>query len=397
MLQQVHNADANSRRRKLLAEVERIAPVLQASGPKSEEIATLAPEAVAALRESGFFRLKLPAAVGGIEADPVTEMLVLEALAYHDFTSGWCTMVGATAIASLGVFLSERGLDRVFGQGKIPTAAISFFPAGRAVRKGDGYRLSGRWRFNSGIRHAEWIVGGTIVEGTESEGGGRPRAMFSVMPTTDVTLYDNWRDVVGLKGTGSCDCSVEDYHLPEHLSFTWDLLDPQPLRGGPSYRLPPFSYVAKEHGSVAIGAARRALDELIKLATTTRGTFRASKLDERQVVHRKIAEADLKIRAARALMHERYEQLYQKASAGQQIEGHDIADVRAICVYATDVAIEVATMTYHFAGNTGLHHPHVLGRLLRDLNTAGLHQVMSDTAYENHGKFRLGIAADPLA
>jgi len=23
---------------------------------------------------------------------------------------------------------------------------------------------------------------------------------------------------------------------------------------------------------------------------------------------------------------------------------------------------------------------------LRDLNTAGLHQVMSDTAYENHGK-----------
>ena len=37
--------------------------------------------------------------------------------------------------------------------------------------------------------------------------------------------------------------------------------------------LPPFSYVAKEHGSVAIGAARRALDELIKLATTTVAHF----------------------------------------------------------------------------------------------------------------------------
>jgi len=33
--------------------------------------------------------------------------------------------------------------------------------------------------------------------------------------------------------------------------------------------LPPFSYVAKEHGSVAIGAARRALDELIKIAQNT--------------------------------------------------------------------------------------------------------------------------------
>lgn len=386
-----------AKRQALLAQVERIAPVLRASGAKSEELATLAPEAVTALREAGLFQLKLPAATGGAEADPVTEMMVLEALAYHDFTSAWCTMVGATGVASLGAFLSQAGLDRVFGSGRIPTASISFFPAGRATRSNGGYRLSGRWRFNSGIRHAEWVIGGTIVEGTEKENGGRPIVMFAVIPASDVTLYDNWRDVVGLKGTGSCDCSVENYELPEHLSFVWDLLKPKPRRGGPSYLLPPFSYVAKEHGSVAIGAARRALDELINIATTTRGTFRSSKLDERQVVHRQIAEADLKIRAARSLMHERYDQLYEKVSAGEPAEGSDIADVRAICVHATDVAISVATTAFHFAGNTGLHHPHVLGRLLRDLNAAGLHQVMSDTAYENHGKFRLGIPADPLA
>ena len=78
--------------------------------------------------------------------------------------------------------------------------------------------------------------------------------------------------MVGLRGTGSLDFSVENYHLPKELTFVWDLLQPKPLRGGPSYLFPPFSYVAKEHGSVAIGAARRALDELIKLATTTRGS-----------------------------------------------------------------------------------------------------------------------------
>jgi indole-3-acetate monooxygenase len=389
--------ERETKREELLTQVERIAPILQASGGKSEELATLAPEAVAALRDAGLFRLKLPAVMGGAEADPVTEMMVLEAIAYHDFTSGWCTMVGATAVASLGAFLPEAGLERVFRDGRIPTASISFFPAGRAVRENGGYRLSGRWRFNSGIRHAEWVVGGTVVEGTESENAGRPLVIFAAIPATDVTLYDNWRDVVGLRGTGSGDCSVESYQLPEHFSFVWDLLAPKPQRGGPAYLFPPFSYVAKEHGSVAIGAARRALDELIKIATTTRGTFRSSKLDERQVVHRQIAEADLKIRAARALMHERYEQLYEKVGAGQLPDGADIADVRAICLHATDVAINVATMAYHFAGNTGLHHPHVLGRLLRDLNTAGLHQVMSDTAYENHGKFRLGIPADPLA
>ncbi len=386
-----------TKREALLARVESIAPTLQASGGKSEELATLAPEAVAALRDSRPISAQATGDVGGSGSRSSHRNAVLEEIAYHDFTSGWCTMVGATAVGSLGAFLPQAGLDRVFANGHIPTAAISFFPAGRAVRENGGYRVSGRWRFNSGIRHSEWVLGGTVVEGTESENDGKPLVIFAAFPAADVTLYDNWRDVVGLKGTGSCDCSVENYHLPEHLSFVWDLLKPKPRRGGPSYLFPPFSFVAKEHGSVAIGAARRALDELIKIATTTRGTFRSSKLDERQVVHRKIAEADLRIRAVRALMHERYEQLYQKASAGQPLEGADIADVRAMAVYATDIAIDVVTMAFHFAGNTGLRHPHVLGRLLRDLNTAGLHQVMSDTSYENHGKFRLGIPADPLA
>jgi len=390
-------ADPFARRKVLLEGVERIAPTLRASGAKSEELGTLAPEAVSALREAGMFRLKLAHEMGGAEADPVTEMLVLEGLAYNDFTSGWCTMVGATAIASLGTFLPKTSLEKVFSNGNIPTASISFFPAGRAVREGDGFRLNGRWRFNSGIRHAEWVVGGTIVEGSEAENGGRPIVMFSAFPQKDATLYDNWGGVVGLKGTGSCDCSVENYRLSKDFTFIWDLLQPKPVRGGPSYLFPPFSYVAKEHGAVAIGAARRALDELIQIATTTRGMFRSSKLDERQVLHRFIGEADLKLRSARALMHERYAELYEVASAGKIPDGAAIADVRAIAVYATDIAVDTVTKAFHFAGNTGLHHPHVLGRLLRDLNTAGLHQVMSDTAYENHGKFRLGLSPDPMS
>ncbi len=391
-------ADRASKRAMLLDAIANIGPTLEASGPRSEELGTLAPEAVKALRDSGMFRLKLAHEMGGAEADPVTEMLVLEQLAYHDLTSGWCTMVGATAIASLGTFLTPAGLAHIFNDRSIPTASISFFPAGRAVREGNGYRVNGRWRFNSGIKHAEWVLGGTIVEGTEAENGGQPLVIFSAFPAKDVKLYDNWGGVTGLRGTGSVDCSVENYFLPKELSFTWDLLKPKPARGGPSYLLPPFAYVAKEHGSVAIGGARRALDELIKIATSTRGTFRASRLDERQVVHRAIAEADLKLRAARALMHERYDALYHKVAGGDLPDGADIADVRAACVYATDVAIGVATMAFHFAGNTGLHHPNVIGRLLRDLNTAGIHQVMSDTAYENHGQFKLGLpTANPLA
>ena len=131
-------------------------------------------------------------------------------------------MVGATAIASLGTFLPLDRVAQVFKNGTIPTASISFFPAGRAVRKGKGYRVNGRWAFNSGIRHAEWVLGGTVVEGTELENGGKPIVMFSAFPAADVTLHDNWGGVVGLRGTGSCDFSVENVKLPPDLTFVWD-------------------------------------------------------------------------------------------------------------------------------------------------------------------------------
>lgn len=388
--------ERQAKRKVLLEAVDSISETLRAYGAKNEELSTLAPEVVSALRDSGIFRLKLTAELGGAEADPVIQMAVLERLAYHDLTSAWCTMVGATAVSALGTFLPDDGVEQVFENGYIPTAAISFYPAGRAVQENGGYRVNGRWRFNSGIPHAEWVCGGTIIEGSEDE-SGRPQVMFSAFPTKNITLHDNWDDVVGLKGTGSGDFSVKDYYLPQELTFTWDLFKPQPLRGGPLYLLPPFCYVANEHASVAVGAARRALNELIKLATTTRGTFRASKLDERQVVHRFIGEADMKLRAARALMYERYEEMWQSVSAGQVPDGPAIADVRTIGVHCTDVAIEIVTKVYHFGGNTALHQPHIIERLLRDLNTAGLHQVMSDTSYENHGKFLLGLPADPLA
>jgi hypothetical protein len=233
--------DRLAKRQMLLDGVARIAETLRASGPKSEELGTLAPEAVNALRDAGMFRLKLAADMGGAEADPVTEMLVLEGLAYNDLASGWCTMVGATGIASLGTFLPQAGLERVFTNGQIPTAAITFFPAGRAVREGDGFRINGRWRFNSGIRHAEWVVGGTVVEGTEAENGGRPIVMFSAFPQKDVTLYDNWGGVVGLRGTGSSDCSVENYYLPKEMTFVWDCCSRSRCAAAPSYLFPPFS------------------------------------------------------------------------------------------------------------------------------------------------------------
>ena len=60
-----------------------------------------------------------------------------------------------------------------------------------------------------------------------------------------------------LRGTGSCDFSVEDLFVP--ASFAYDVSLTEPLRGGPIYRLGRPGFVTNEHSAFALGVARRAL------------------------------------------------------------------------------------------------------------------------------------------
>ena len=95
------------------------------SADESERLGTLTPSAVEAIRDAGLFTLKLPMSLGGAEADPVTQIEVIEALAYIDASAGWCLMIGATAIGQPGAFAGDDAIAEIFCDGRIPTAATS--------------------------------------------------------------------------------------------------------------------------------------------------------------------------------------------------------------------------------------------------------------------------------
>ena len=76
--------------------------VLEAGADQAEEDGTLPKATVDALYRFGLLALKLPAELGGAEADPVTQLEVIEALTCIDSSAAWCTIIGATSIASPG-------------------------------------------------------------------------------------------------------------------------------------------------------------------------------------------------------------------------------------------------------------------------------------------------------
>ena len=124
-------SERHQKRRFLLEAVESVRDVVATSADESERLGTLAPDAVAAIRDAGLFKLKLPQTLGGAEADPVTQIEVIEALAYIDASAGWCVMIGATSIGQPGAFAGDEAVAEIFGDGRIPTAAGSTALRGR--------------------------------------------------------------------------------------------------------------------------------------------------------------------------------------------------------------------------------------------------------------------------
>ena len=377
-------SERKAKRAALLDAIEKVRGVIAARTAEGERLGTLPAATVAALDDTGLLALKLPAVLGGAEADPVTQIDVIEAVSAIDPSAGWCLMVGATSVALPSVFLADDAVATLFAGGRRPLTAGVYMPTGRAVVAEGGYRVSGRWAYASGIRHAAWVSGVARVGG---EGMPANERRCFVVPTGDVEIHDIW-DVAGLRGTGSCDFSVADLFVPE--SFTWEMQRAVPCRGGALYRLGLPALVANEHAAFALGVARRALDEITSVAGSKSRGLAPLLLADRATFQRFLGSMELRLRAARALVVELNEAAWGVASAGDALTGRHHAELRSAAVHATETALDAVTGAFRYAGGSALYHDNPLQRCLRDLNAAAQHFMVSDSAYEGLGQFMLG-------
>jgi alkylation response protein AidB-like acyl-CoA dehydrogenase len=385
--------EREARRRALLALVDEVEPTLLAGADEAEARGTLQAATVDALESLGFFRLKLPAVLGGAEADPVTYLEVIEALAYIDTSAAWTTMIGNTSIALMGAYLPDEAIEQIFVDGEVPLAAAVTAPTGTATPVSGGHVLSGRWRFGSGIQHSRWVGAGAFAPSANGE--EKEQRLFAV-PIEAVEVHDNWR-VVGLRGTGSCDFTITEQFVPESFSYAF-LTDP-PRRGGPLYHIRHPGHTSNEHAALALGTARRALDAIIEIAETkTRGAHVQTRLASRQVFQRMIGDATLRLQAARLLTLDVFERTWLTVSAGQPVAAELQAEMRAIASFATAVAVDITSDAFRYCGGDALYDTSILQRCLRDMNSAAQHFAVSDVAIEALGKFALHLPdADPRA
>lgn len=381
-----------AKRAHLLAAVEAIREVVAAGAEEAERLRTLPPATVRALADSGLFALKVPEALGGAEADPVTQLEVLEALTHIDASAGWCLMVATTAVGLPAGFLADEAVDRILAGGRIPPAAVAILPTGIATPVAGGYRLTGRWPFASGVRHAEWLTAGAMVRRDAQDPGERH---IVVIPAAAAKIHDNWK-VAGLEGTGSNDFSVTDCFVP--AAFAWNPATAAPRRGGALFRLGMPAFVAYEHVAFALGVTRRALGAAAELAhSKARGLVTASPLAARAAFQARLGEGEIRLRAVRAGAIELFDAAWAAVAAGGSLTRRQQSELRGVATYATETAVEIVTGLFRAAGGGALYRTGVLQRCLRDINAGAQHLMVSDSAYERLGQIMLGFPdVDPM-
>ena len=379
-------SDRETLRESLLTAIDRVRPTLEADAEANDATETLEWSSVEALYHEGLLSLKVPRELGGPEVDPLLYLELIDELSYINTSAGWCAFINSTSTALCGAFIPDAGVERIFPGDRMPIASGALIPRGLATPVEGGWRVSGRWPFASGSAHSSWLLAGFRIVRDDEPG---PEHMIMACPVEDVQFLNNWQ-VMGLQGTGSRDFVLTDYFVPEELAF--DLLTTDPRKGGPMFWMGRPGFVTPDHAAFALGVARRALDEISLQAGSYQRGYLASPIGLRGALQHDLGKCDQQMRAARALCREALEDAWEFCLREERPDLERQLRLRGACVYATDIACQVATTAFRYGGGNSIYNDRVLQRCMRDINAAAQHFMVNTSAYDNLGQFRLGMA-----
>ena len=357
---------------------------------RNEDAGCLSDDTVAALRDGGFFSLMVPHARGGVEASPTRGIEVIEALSRADGSPAWVVLACNVATAAAAAYLGGAESEEVFS-GPPPIIAGQGAPNGKALPEGDGFRVTGRWNYGSGILHASHVHAcAMIMDGDAPRRlpSGDPEIRMFVIDPRDVQLHRDW-DVVGLRATASIDYSVSGAFVTEKM--TYPARSNSSAIGGDLYKLgiPGFALIG--HTGFALGTGRRSLDEIAKIAQSSIGFGR--NLSSSDKFLQDYASAEASLLSARAFVLDVWTKAEDMLRNAGSIDVRQMTLLRLALVHSTDVAAEVCTFAYRAAGGQALRRG-ALERCLRDIMAAAQHIHVSPKILADCGREISGLAPD---
>ena len=369
--------------------VQTLMPEIRESARAAERSGRLPEHVVARLRATGLFRLLLPAAANGGELDPLAFVDVVEQLSCASGSVGW--IVSQICVFSIqATAMPADVVARIWRDDPDAVVANGLPAGGHAVAVDGGYRVTGKFAFSSGCRHATWLAAGTSV----LEGGkprlnafGTPEIRFLFLPRHEVTFVQAW-DVPGLRATGSDQFTIDDKFVP--AAFTAPSTTAHTPDGRAAYAIPMILYFAAGLATVGLGIARDALDTFTEIARGRTLTGAKDRLADQPFIQHRLAEAEAVLRSARAFLRATLAEITDAAAGGAAISLEQRALLRLASTSAMHRAAEAVDLVYTAAGTACIFGDHPLQRCFQDIHVLTQHLQGRESHLTSVGQILLG-------
>jgi alkylation response protein AidB-like acyl-CoA dehydrogenase len=374
-----------------VARVASIADLLRRAAPENEKLGRLTPEVVDKLHEQRLFRLLLPAAYGGDEADLATWFRSMEAIAKNDASTAWCVgQINGCAASSAA--LAPEIAQKMWGSNA--RAALSWGPPieARAEETEGGHLLTGEWGMSSGSRHASWL--GLMAPVFDRAGKPVPlpqgvSARIFFVPADAVEWIDNW-DVIGLNATCSGGYRLAGHFVPAGYSFSREHL-PDVRLPGALFKFPLNSLFATGFSGVSLGIARAMLNEVMTLAREKTPRLAKSTLRDNHHVQFQIGDAEARLRSARHYVESTVTRVWEEVVTSGKLTIERRIDIRMAATFAIHEANKVADTVWQIAGATAIFSSSAFERRLRDIKTLTQQVQGRQSHLQDVGAYLMGL------
>lgn len=367
-------------------EARALVPALAARAAAVESARNVASETIADFHRAGLLRVLQPRRFGGLQASFGVFSTIVEILAEGCAASAWVYAVLGEHQWILAC-MPEQAQEDVWGANPLAVASSSLAPRETARDVAGGWRLSGRFPFSSGCRHAQWAI-----LGAKCTGGTR----YLLVPLAEAEIENDW-EVLGLRGTGSQSLILNDVFVPRHRSVLLSDLFQGTTPGAavhPDYtllRAPRGALVPFSLPGVGFTLARRAL-ALVSETLRTRLSRGIRVMGESEVAQQQLGLAAAEIETAGLIANARRAETLALVDAGRPLPPEMAARNRRDIAFAMWQARGGVERLVELAGARTVYNADPLQGLWRDIATISTHTVVSrHLGMVPYGRMLLGL------
>jgi alkylation response protein AidB-like acyl-CoA dehydrogenase len=397
---QDRGSDADIDASRLLVRAEQTQQWLRDKATGIEKRRSLTPEVVERLVDDGLFRITQPSIYGGLGLEPKLAWQATFEIARGCSSTAWILALSSANVVMIGKFSDQAQRD-VFMSGKPTIVSLLTGGVGQDIRiehVDGGMLLSGRWRYASGIDVATWA--GLLVPVPRN---GKPVLHVVLVPADAFAIdHESW-DVLGMRGTGSKDISLQKTFVPEHRWMDWQVLQdggchPTCARHGRITGVPLNAINAMSTLGPTLGVASAVAEEFRAIVRAKVSPAGQKALVEDRVAQIEAATSEATLAILRRSLLDDADDLMREVERTGTVSLADRAAMRTRIAVVSRLALRTAQGMFAALGGSVLPSGTRIERLFRDLHAMSSHMLLQpDAIGESYGRLLLGLPLPPTA